>query len=138
MKHCNDNIGNRTRDLPTCSAVLQPTAPPRSPVILYDKQGNWSFRKGWHLSTRLHGVGSHTGAKMLSYKTGQCKCDRRSVFRKKRKKSVFTVFFNLTSFGLPLCSKKCEGKTPLFLSSTLIHLLCRFLFSLSSLPLFYF
>jgi hypothetical protein len=57
---------------------------------------------------------------------------------RRERKSVFTVFFNLTSFGLPLCSKKCEGKTPLFLSSTLIHLLCRFLFSLSSLPLFYF
>jgi len=30
MKNCNDIIGNRTRDLPTCSAVPQPTAPPRS------------------------------------------------------------------------------------------------------------
>ena len=28
MKNCNDTIGNRTRDLPTCSAVPQPTAPP--------------------------------------------------------------------------------------------------------------
>ena len=33
----NDTIGNRTRDLLTCSAVPQPTAPPRSPlhVILF-------------------------------------------------------------------------------------------------------
>ena len=30
-KNSNDNIGNRTRDLPTCSAVRQPTAPPRAP-----------------------------------------------------------------------------------------------------------
>jgi len=32
MKNSND-IGNRTRDLPTCSAVPQPTAPPRTPYI---------------------------------------------------------------------------------------------------------
>jgi hypothetical protein len=28
----NDPIGNRTRDLPACSAVPQPTAPSRSPA----------------------------------------------------------------------------------------------------------
>jgi hypothetical protein len=28
MKKCNDTIGNLTRDLPACSAVPQPTAPP--------------------------------------------------------------------------------------------------------------
>ena len=31
MKNSSDTIGNRTRDLPTCSAVPQPTAPPRAP-----------------------------------------------------------------------------------------------------------
>jgi hypothetical protein len=31
MKNSNDTIGNRT-DLPTCSAVPQPTAPLRAPV----------------------------------------------------------------------------------------------------------
>ena len=31
MKNSNDNTGNRSRDLPTCSAVPQPTAPPRTP-----------------------------------------------------------------------------------------------------------
>ena len=31
MKNYNDTIGNRTRDLPVCSAVPQPTAPPRAP-----------------------------------------------------------------------------------------------------------
>ena len=31
MKNSNDTIGNRTRDLPTCSAVSQPTALPRVP-----------------------------------------------------------------------------------------------------------
>ena len=30
MKNSNDTIGNRTRDLPACSAVPQQTAPPRA------------------------------------------------------------------------------------------------------------
>jgi len=34
-KNASDNIGNRTRDLPACSAVPQPTAPPRAPE--YDR-----------------------------------------------------------------------------------------------------
>jgi hypothetical protein len=29
MQNSSDTIGNRTRDLPACSAVPQPTAPPR-------------------------------------------------------------------------------------------------------------
>jgi hypothetical protein len=32
MKNSIDTIGNRNRDLPVCSAVPQPTAPPRAPV----------------------------------------------------------------------------------------------------------
>jgi len=31
MKNSNDTIGNQTRDLPACSVVTQPTAPPRDP-----------------------------------------------------------------------------------------------------------
>jgi hypothetical protein len=31
MKNFNDTIGNRTYDLPACSAVPQPTAPARTP-----------------------------------------------------------------------------------------------------------
>jgi len=31
LKNSNDTIGNRTRDLPTYSAVPQPTAPPLAP-----------------------------------------------------------------------------------------------------------
>ena len=41
MKNSNDTTGNRTRDLPACSAVPQPTAPPRVPrhyiISLSDK-----------------------------------------------------------------------------------------------------
>jgi len=33
IKNSNDTIGNRTRDLPACSAVPQPTALPRVPVL---------------------------------------------------------------------------------------------------------
>ena len=32
MKNSIDTIGNRTRDLPACNAMPQPTAPPRAPV----------------------------------------------------------------------------------------------------------
>ena len=37
MKNSNDTIGNRTRDLPACSSVPQPTAPPRTPSYLQYK-----------------------------------------------------------------------------------------------------
>jgi hypothetical protein len=30
MQNSNDTIGNQTRHLPTCSAMPQPTAPPRA------------------------------------------------------------------------------------------------------------
>jgi len=33
MKKSNDTIGNRTRDLPACSAVPQPTVLPRTPKV---------------------------------------------------------------------------------------------------------
>jgi len=33
IKNSNDNIRNRTRDLPACSAAPQPTAPPRGPFV---------------------------------------------------------------------------------------------------------
>ena len=33
MKNSNDTIRNRTRDLPICSAVSQPTASPRTPNL---------------------------------------------------------------------------------------------------------
>jgi len=34
MKNSSDTIGNRTRDLPTCSTVPQPTTLPRAPIKL--------------------------------------------------------------------------------------------------------
>jgi len=45
MKNSNDIIGNRTRDLPACSAVPQPTAPPQYISKLYLKDSdNYMFR----------------------------------------------------------------------------------------------
>jgi hypothetical protein len=35
MKNSSDTIGNRTCDLPTCSAVPQPTALSRAPIYIY-------------------------------------------------------------------------------------------------------
>ena len=35
MKNFNYTNGNRTRELPTCSAVPPPTAPPRVPGLLH-------------------------------------------------------------------------------------------------------
>ena len=32
LKNSSDSTGNRTRYLPVCSAVPQPTAPPRTPL----------------------------------------------------------------------------------------------------------
>ena len=34
MKNSNDTIGNRTRDLQGCSALAQPTASPRAPLLM--------------------------------------------------------------------------------------------------------
>ena len=43
MKNYNYTIGNRTRDLPTCTAVPQPTTPPRVPS-LFRSQYNYYAR----------------------------------------------------------------------------------------------
>jgi hypothetical protein len=41
MKNSSDTIGNRTHDLPACSAVPQPTAPPRAPIKREGTEENW-------------------------------------------------------------------------------------------------
>ena len=51
MTNSNDTIGNRTLDLLTCSAVPQPTAPPRGPI--YFKVLWKSFRHGFGQTTVL-------------------------------------------------------------------------------------
>jgi hypothetical protein len=49
MKNPNDPIGNRTHNLPACSAVPQPTAPPSTVVKNVEKLyfnghfNNWTY-----------------------------------------------------------------------------------------------
>jgi len=52
LKNFSDIIGNRTCDLPACSVVAQPTAPPRSPQNVNNP---WLFT-GWRIvvSEALH------------------------------------------------------------------------------------
>jgi heme/copper-type cytochrome/quinol oxidase subunit 2 len=40
MKNSNDTIGNRTRDLPTCSAVPKPTALPNNNSSSFSNYNN--------------------------------------------------------------------------------------------------
>ena len=54
MKNSNDTIGNRTRDLPACSAVPQPTAPTSIPQP--DYRGGGVKRWGVVLSAHFHFV----------------------------------------------------------------------------------
>jgi hypothetical protein len=56
MKNSNDTIGNRTRDLPACSAVPQQTAPPRAPIEIQYDILNIIFGK--HLNARFQREGS--------------------------------------------------------------------------------
>jgi hypothetical protein len=44
MKNSKDTIGNRTRDLPTRSAVYQPTALPRARMLLFCTELNYTGR----------------------------------------------------------------------------------------------
>jgi len=46
MEDSYNTIGNRTRDLPTCSAVPQPTAPPRTPSAFKGTKNLFTFRTG--------------------------------------------------------------------------------------------
>jgi len=49
MKNSNDIIGNQTHDLPACSAVPQPTVPPRAPEIhTYMQRNKWARKHKFH------------------------------------------------------------------------------------------
>jgi hypothetical protein len=58
MKHANDTIGNRTRDLPACSAVPQPTAPARTPT--------WHTKQQKKVKTTF-GTGGYTDIRVANF-----------------------------------------------------------------------
>jgi len=78
MKNSIYTIGNRTRNLPTCSAVPQPTAPPRAPIQLYNSfsirvKGKAIPLQAWKALRVPGGTGSqisrqsaHEGGKVVS------------------------------------------------------------------------
>ena len=72
MKNSNDTIGNRTRDLPACSAVPQPTAPPRAPKVIW-------FRKCMDYWRRVQG---------LSHRDGRGDCSDLSQYLRPLDRSV--------------------------------------------------
>jgi hypothetical protein len=51
MKNSTDKIGNRPRDLPICSAVLQPTAPPCAPLKFLPCKIQWLDSRSGHFTT---------------------------------------------------------------------------------------
>jgi hypothetical protein len=53
MKNPIHPIGNRTRDLPVCSALHQPTAPPYK-FILYWQKSVFNLRLKLHLLHQIH------------------------------------------------------------------------------------
>jgi hypothetical protein len=66
MKNPSNPIGNQTRDLPDCSAVPQPTAPPRAAKkernggikrgILFPHSQCYPRRWSWDFESRLHAI----------------------------------------------------------------------------------
>ena len=53
MRNTNDIIGNQTHDLPACSEVPQPTAPPRAPTYVSNLVCNQSFPSDISPSTEM-------------------------------------------------------------------------------------
>jgi hypothetical protein len=53
MENSNDIIENRTRDLPVCSAVPQPTAPPRATDITMHNSRNDVIKQTMYVTRSL-------------------------------------------------------------------------------------
>jgi len=75
MKNFSDTIGNRTRDLPTCSAVPQPNAPPaacrlhRNNILVYIQQ-DATLHSLFYLETAPHvsgGTSTHHQERIRLY-----------------------------------------------------------------------
>jgi len=85
MKNSNDTIGNRTRNLPACSAVAQPTAPPHTPELQYITVSSSKYKSvvvyilyGVHIQTfalmlcDLEGISSSYSMWCVLYQAGKC------------------------------------------------------------------
>jgi hypothetical protein len=59
MKNSSDTIGNRTRNLPACTAVSQPSAPPRVPLHIVVML-NYDHLKNVYIYLRALATGSPT------------------------------------------------------------------------------
>jgi len=59
MKNYNYIIGNRTRDLPNCRAVPQPTAPPRAPLSPTCVQRKLTVRDLYDLKIKVLNATKH-------------------------------------------------------------------------------
>jgi len=101
MKNFNDTIGNRTRDLPACSAVPQPTAPLRVPVLCmqYTQNYVWIFYSlEFTPSQRVFSVKHVTDGADLQNNAMRC-----SIFR-------FQIYYNSERHFLSLCIFACLRK----------------------------
>jgi hypothetical protein len=75
IKNFSDNIENRTRDLPTCSKVPQPTAPPRVPTSPEEASKNRTVSKQWI----VHNVKTTGRALILSTASAFAKISNREL-----------------------------------------------------------
>jgi hypothetical protein len=66
MKNSNGTIGNRTRDLPVCSTVPQPTAPPSKPI----KSGRTRYIFGSNILPR--NIPAHSSGCWCGHNHGKC------------------------------------------------------------------
>jgi hypothetical protein len=75
MKNYNDTIGNRTRELPACSALPQPTAPPRTPFLelcWLNITHYWKSKFNYHVlyqMNSLHTITFHFSEKSFIFYT---------------------------------------------------------------------
>ena len=81
MKNSSDTIWNRTRDLPICSAVPQPTALMRAPSILVYHSDNRKFHSVCHscvVSRKTFSNFLHTKFSSIVLHRSVLKCTRRN------------------------------------------------------------
>jgi hypothetical protein len=69
MKNSKDTTGNRTRDLPACSAVTQLNTPPRAPRFFGKKKTNCLTHKRIIMKNEKYFVDSKISDQLAAKKT---------------------------------------------------------------------